>query len=84
MYGMLLSPGKGDRTLVSAATLAEATKVRFDGIDMVRGIRRPWAAGFLRNDQENCWGPNSESFGHGGWGGSFGYADPSRASLSGT
>jgi CubicO group peptidase (beta-lactamase class C family) len=76
MYGMLLSPGKGDRMLVSPATLAEATKVRFDGIDMVRGIRRPWAAGFLRNDQDNCWGPNPESFGHGGWGGSFGYADP--------
>jgi CubicO group peptidase (beta-lactamase class C family) len=76
MYDLLLHAGKGGRTLVSAATLAEATKVRFDGVDMVRGIRRPWTAGFMRNDEVKCWGPNPEAFGFAGWGGSFAFADP--------
>jgi CubicO group peptidase (beta-lactamase class C family) len=76
MYDLLLRPAKNGRRLVEPATLAEATKVRFDGVDMVRGIRRPWAVGFLRNDEGKCWGPNPEAFGHGGWGGSFAFADP--------
>ncbi|MEX3898333.1 serine hydrolase domain-containing protein [Paraburkholderia sp. BR10954] len=76
MYDLLLRPGKDGRRLASAATLADATKIRYDGVDMVRGIRRPWAAGFMRNDEAKCWGPNPEAFGHGGWGGSFAFADP--------
>jgi CubicO group peptidase (beta-lactamase class C family) len=76
MYGMLTRPGQaGRRQLVGPAALAGATKVRFDGIDIVRGVRRAWAAGFQLNE-ENVWGPNKESFGHGGWGGSLGYGDP--------
>jgi CubicO group peptidase (beta-lactamase class C family) len=75
MYSLLLHPGKDGRRLAGPATIAEATRVWFDGVDIVRGIKRPWAAGFLRNE-ENCWGPNADAFGHGGWGGSFGFADP--------
>ncbi|MBP0593277.1 beta-lactamase family protein [Paraburkholderia sp. LEh10] len=75
MYGLLLKPGKDGRTLAGSSAVAEASKVRIDGIDKVRGIRRPWAAGFLRN-VDDCWGPNPQAFGHGGWGGSFGFADP--------
>jgi CubicO group peptidase (beta-lactamase class C family) len=75
MYNLLLHPGQDGRRLAGPATVAQATKVRSDGVDLVRGIKRPWAAGFLRNE-ENCWGPNPEAFGHGGWGGSFGFADP--------
>jgi CubicO group peptidase (beta-lactamase class C family) len=76
MYNLLLHPGKDGRVLASPATLEQATQVRFDGVDMVRGIRRPWAAGFLRNDQDSCWGPNPQAYGHGGWGGSFAFVDP--------
>lgn len=76
MHDLLLHPGKDGRKAVGPATLAEATKVRYDGIDMVRGIHRPWAAGFLRNDEKHCWGPNPEAFGHGGWGGAFAFVDP--------
>jgi CubicO group peptidase (beta-lactamase class C family) len=75
MYGLLLHPGKDGRRLAGRAAVAEAAKQRIDGVDRVRGIRRPWAAGFLCNI-DNCWGPNPEAFGHGGWGGSFGFADP--------
>jgi CubicO group peptidase (beta-lactamase class C family) len=75
MYSLLLRPGKDGHRLAGPATVADASKLLFGGLDVVRGIRRPWAAGFLRNEA-NCWGPNEESFGHGGWGGSFGFADP--------
>ena len=75
MYGLLLHPGKDGRRLIGDAALQEATRMRFDGIDVVRGVRRQWAAGFLLNE-EHVWGPNKEAFGHGGWGGSFGFADP--------
>lgn len=75
MYGMLLHRNKEGRRLVGDAALAESRKLRFDGIDLVRGVRRPWAAGFLLNE-EHVWGPNNDAFGHGGWGGSFGFADP--------
>jgi CubicO group peptidase (beta-lactamase class C family) len=75
MYGLLLHPGADGRRLAGQEVLAEATKTWFDGIDVVRGIRRSWAAGFLRNE-EGVWGPNNAAFGHGGWGGAFGFADP--------
>jgi CubicO group peptidase (beta-lactamase class C family) len=75
MYARLLWPGADGRRLAGPDAVAEATKVWFDGLDLVRGIRRPWGAGFLIN-YEGVWGPNREAFGHGGWGGSFGYADP--------
>lgn len=74
MYGLLLRAGKDGRRLAGPDAVAQATAVRIDGIDKVRGIRRPWAAGFLRN-VDDCWGPNPQAFGHGGWGGSFGFAD---------
>jgi CubicO group peptidase (beta-lactamase class C family) len=76
MYGLLLHPGEAGRRLVGPPALAQATKTWFDGIDMVRTMRRRWAAGFLLNDDDHLWGPNKEAFGHGGWGGSFGFADP--------
>ena len=75
IYGLLLQPGKDGRKLIGSATLAEASKTWFNGLDVVRGLRRSWAAGFLLNE-EGVWGPNREAFGHGGWGGSFGFADP--------
>ena len=75
MYAMLLPKGLNGRRLIGGATLAEATKIWFGGLDVVRGIERPWGAGYLRN-HNGIWGPNMEAFGHGGWGGSFGFADP--------
>ncbi|WP_216674904.1 serine hydrolase domain-containing protein [Paraburkholderia elongata] len=75
MYSLLRHPGQDGRRLAGDAAVAEAAKLRFDGVDRVRGIRRTWSAGFLRN-VDNCWGPNVQAFGHGGWGGSFGYVDP--------
>jgi CubicO group peptidase (beta-lactamase class C family) len=79
IYGMLARGGEqGGRRYLSPSTLAEATKVRVHGTDLVLGIPMRWAAGFLRNDGA-VYGPNRHSFGHSGWGGSFGCADPDAA-----
>lgn len=65
------------RALVSVATLDAATAVRFEGTDSVLGQPARWAAGFLRNSS-GAYGPSESAFGHSGWGGSFGFADPER------
>ena len=35
-----------------------------------------WAAGFMRNEGVNIFGPDPETVGHCGWGGSCAFADP--------
>jgi CubicO group peptidase (beta-lactamase class C family) len=35
-----------------------------------------WGAGFILNGHRVIYGPNARSFGHSGYGGSFGFADP--------
>lgn len=74
LYAMLI----GNREhLVRGKSLLEATRSRFDGFDLVVGSPVRWAAGFMLNSGQ--YGPNKESFGHGGWGGSFAAADPLRS-----
>ncbi|MCW0196520.1 serine hydrolase domain-containing protein [Sphingopyxis sp.] len=61
--------------LVRPETLAAATAPRTGGVDLVLGLPARWAAGFLTNS-DGLYGPNEAAFGHSGWGGSFGFADP--------
>ena len=75
LYARLLPSGAGDRPLVSPAAIAEATRPRIEGVDLVLGLFARWGAGFLINSEE-LYGPNPEAFGHSGWGGSFAFADP--------
>ncbi|NPT57155.1 serine hydrolase [Paraburkholderia sp. 5N] len=75
MCALLLDAGHDGPRLVKPDVIAEATKLRFDGIDEVRQMRRSWSAGFLTNHVGD-FGPNTAAFGHGGWGGAFCYADP--------
>jgi CubicO group peptidase (beta-lactamase class C family) len=75
MYDLLL-PGRADgKPLVSPATLRLATQCRFADTDLVKGVFTRWGAGYWLNPGE-LYGPNLEAFGHSGWGGSFGFADP--------
>ncbi|MES2435442.1 MAG: serine hydrolase domain-containing protein [Pseudomonadota bacterium] len=69
IYGDLVS---GASRLLSAEALAQATKVRFDGVDAAHGGAVAYGAGFGLMQQ----GARAGSFGHSGWGGSFGFADP--------
>lgn len=60
---------------VSDKTMLDASKERWAGVDLVNGAPCRWAAGFQGN-MEGLFGPNAMTFGHGGRGGSFGFADP--------
>lgn len=78
LYGALASDGTLDGVeLVSPRAIADSTRVRIDSDDQVLGMRARWAAGFLRN-VHGIYGPGNAAFGHSGWGGSFGFADPER------
>lgn len=64
------------RAVLSAGTLAEATRERIHGRDRVLPFDMGWAAGFTRNDGLDIFGPKVEAVGHCGWGGSTAFADP--------
>jgi len=78
IYGALANGGVlQGRRLVGEAAIDEATRVRIAGMDAVLGVDAVWTAGFLRNIQ-GVYGDSDAAFGHSGWGGSFGFADPGR------
>ncbi len=65
------------RTLLPQAAIGEATREVFYGVDMNLGKEIGWGAGgFIVRNEWRWFGPNSEAFGHSGWGGSLGFADP--------
>lgn len=64
------------KTVLSPAVLAEATKARISGSDKVLPYDITWAAGLMRNEGLNIFGPNPDALGHCGWGGSCVMADP--------
>lgn len=74
IYGALANGGEleGAR-LLRPDTIAEMSRGRTDGHDHMLGVR-VWAAGMALN-ATGTWGPNPRTFGHSGWGGSFGCAD---------
>lgn len=57
-------------------TLAKATRERIEGPDKVLPFTISWAAGFMRNEGLNVYGPGEMTVGHSGWGGSCVFADP--------
>ena len=83
LMGALANDGwlEGDEIL-SPALIAEASRERIRGQDLVLPFDMSWGAGFMRNAPNFPWGPGTETFGHAGWGGACAFADP-RAKLGG-
>lgn len=78
MLGVVANDGMLDgRRLLSKGVLRDLTRERIYGQDKVLPYVISWAAGLMRNDGLNVFGPG-ESLGHYGWGGSMAMADPSR------
>ena len=44
----------------------------------IRARALAWGVGFALNKSMGVYGPNPSAFGHHGWGGSFGFADPEK------
>lgn len=77
IYGALAAGGSVDGVkILSPETLARGTASRISGRDLVLPMKMDWACGWLRNYHGVIYGPNKDAFGHSGYGGSFGFADP--------
>jgi CubicO group peptidase (beta-lactamase class C family) len=61
--------------LLGEATLRRAIEEQCHGKDLVLGRTFRWGVGFMLTSPEMPFGPNPQIFGHGGWGGSLGFAD---------
>lgn len=62
--------------IVSETALAAVTSLQIDNEDLVLRFPMTWGVGFGLNSGMKVYGPEDGSFGHHGWGGSFGFADP--------
>lgn len=66
----------GVRILSPATVRSMTTPATSDGrVDMFLGFTDSWGMGVALN-RPGIYGPNAHAFGHTGWGGSFGCADP--------
>jgi CubicO group peptidase (beta-lactamase class C family) len=76
VFGALANGGElhGVR-IVNPAAIAAMTAVQSRRADMLLGLEVNWARGVVLNST-GIFGPNLGAFGHTGWGGSFGFADP--------
>ncbi len=76
LYAMLAAGGStSSYSLLSGATLTQATRGRFDGLEAGFGWPIRFAAGFMLN-KDQIFGPTLSAFGHSGWGGHLAFADP--------
>lgn len=62
--------------LLSADTLAKTTEVNSSRTDDLLGLPVHWGMGLVVNALGNTYGKEPSTFGHSGWGGSFGCHDP--------
>lgn len=77
LMGALANDGWLDgEVILSPALIAEASRERIRGQDLVLPFEMSWGAGFMRNAPVKVWGPGEATFGHSGWGGSCAFADP--------
>ncbi|MGH0038524.1 MAG: serine hydrolase domain-containing protein [Myxococcota bacterium] len=75
-YESFVCGGPGRRPSVSPALHADATTVQVDGDDLVLGRPSRFGLGFQLPRPERPLGPNAGAYGHYGYGGSLGFADP--------
>lgn len=77
LMGALANDGWLDgEAILSPALIAEASRERILGQDLVLPFVMSWGAGFMRNAPVKVWGQGERTFGHSGWGGSCAFADP--------
>jgi CubicO group peptidase (beta-lactamase class C family) len=73
IYGSLVD---GRSRLLSKAAVEAATQVRFSGIDLAFQSETCFGAGFRMADPAYAHRASPRAFGHSGWGGAIGFADP--------
>ena len=79
LFGALADDGWLDgEDILTPPLIAELTRERIRGQDLVLPFEISWAAGVMRNETIKIWGPGLQTFGHAGWGGSCVFVDPER------
>jgi CubicO group peptidase (beta-lactamase class C family) len=76
IYDAVLNGGPGGETWIGRDLLSEATRIHSDGDDLVLSRPTRFGLGFQLPMPIRPFGPNTEAFGHFGYGGSLGFADP--------
>ena len=66
----------GGVRVLGEGALARATREECQGQDLVLGVPMRWGLGFMLASDTLPLSPTRRAFGHGGWGGSLGIADP--------
>jgi CubicO group peptidase (beta-lactamase class C family) len=75
LYGAVAHGGALDGVrLMGADTIARMTTVQTTRVDLLLGLAPFWSMGLIVNDA-GVYGPLASTFGHSGWGGSFGCAN---------
>jgi len=78
LFGAYANTGAIDgKQLFSPTTYQALTSERCAGHDRVLPFEMSFAAGIMRNSNL-AFGPNRDTLGHSGWGGSVGFGDPAR------
>jgi CubicO group peptidase (beta-lactamase class C family) len=67
----------GGRRFLGPDAIARATTEQAHAQDLVLGVPLRWGLGFMLASDTLPLSPDGTAFGHGGWGGSLGIADPS-------
>lgn len=76
IYGMLSMGGIVDGVrILQPGTIDNAIIEQSSGTEAVMGMPMRFGLGFILNPKAPPYGPNSKAFGHGGMGGSTGFAD---------
>ena len=78
LYGALAIGGSRDGVhVLSPETIEMARQTESDGKDLVLGqLHTRFGLGFMLGTEDVSMGPNKDAMGHGGAGGSLGFADP--------
>ena len=78
LYGILANGGSRDGIhVLDKKTIEQARQTSSEGKDLVLGnLNTRFGHGFMLGSKHISMGPNRDAFGHGGAGGSLGFADP--------
>lgn len=69
------STAPGGKAIIKRETMEALRTVHIENEDLILGVPARWGSGMAMNGFE-MYGPNPQTFGHTGWGGSFGCLDP--------
>lgn len=77
MYNVLIDDVRGHtEAIADKNTLSQMLACQIKNEDLVIRFPMSWGVGFALDDGSGMYGGGAKSFGHHGWGGSYGFADP--------